>query len=236
MAYRRKTYRRKRAPGKRWRFARRKYGRKGKGRNIHKTAAIVDIGHGFPKKIKTVLVYRDVFTAASVSGSLWTKNFCANGMFDPDLCVGGHQPYYFDQFMALYNHYCVIGAKITIRCTASTNNTTPTGVGIFVGDDTSFSGTFFNNLTEYPDAHYSTLSPAGPPITVSQTWSAHKWFGKSPLANSELQGTSTANPTEQSVFTLFMQSLDASTSSSVLVEVSLEQIVVFKELQQIAGS
>ena len=36
-----------------------------------------------------------------------------NSLFDPDQTGTGHQPYYFDQFAALYNRYTVLGSKLT---------------------------------------------------------------------------------------------------------------------------
>ena len=37
---------------------------------------------------------------------------------DPNHTGVGHQPLYFDQLMTIYNHYIVIGAKITVKFTA----------------------------------------------------------------------------------------------------------------------
>jgi len=39
----------------------------------------------------------------------------ANDLFDPDQTGGGHQPNGFDQLMAMYEQFCVVSAKITVR-------------------------------------------------------------------------------------------------------------------------
>ena len=37
----------------------------------------------------------------------------ANGMFDPQTAVGGHQPRGFDEFMEAYDMFTVMGSKIS---------------------------------------------------------------------------------------------------------------------------
>lgn len=44
-----------------------------------------------------------------------TQSFRANGLFDPDFSVGGHQPRGYDQWMALYWNWVVLSAKITVK-------------------------------------------------------------------------------------------------------------------------
>jgi len=43
-----------------------------------------------------------------------TYFFRGNGMFDPDVQVGGQQPMGFDQWSSLYRHYRVIGSKCEV--------------------------------------------------------------------------------------------------------------------------
>ncbi len=48
------------------------------------------------------------------AGAMAAHIFSANGLFDPDITGVGHQPYSFDQWMAVYDHYHVVGAKISV--------------------------------------------------------------------------------------------------------------------------
>lgn len=41
--------------------------------------------------------------------------FAANGLYDPNVTGAGHQPMGFDQIIALYNQYVVIGGIITVK-------------------------------------------------------------------------------------------------------------------------
>lgn len=43
------------------------------------------------------------------------RSFVANGLWDPDAAVGGHQPSGFDFWSQKYRNYVVIGAKVTVR-------------------------------------------------------------------------------------------------------------------------
>lgn len=69
---------------------------------------------GFPRQLYTKLNYVETFQLVSTSGSIATRTIHANSLFDPDVTGVGKQPYYFDQFAALYNAYCVYGSKIKI--------------------------------------------------------------------------------------------------------------------------
>lgn len=71
--------------------------------------------------------------------------FAANSIFDPNVTGIGHQPRLHDDFQALYNRYCVVGAKIevTFRQTTNTIDNAAVRVGINKrqSDQTTFAGT-----------------------------------------------------------------------------------------------
>lgn len=48
-------------------------------------------------------------------GSIPQKWYVANGLYDPDAALGGHQPIGQSIMMKLYEHYAVIRAKITVN-------------------------------------------------------------------------------------------------------------------------
>lgn len=196
----------------------------------------VNLGLGFPKQLTLKHKYRDIFSATSTAGSLATQLYVCNGLFAPDASGGGHQPLYFDQLTALYNHYCVLSSKITWRFTAADNtNTKASYVGVFINDDTVGPAAVgliaeqttgqLRQIPVYPDKS----------VVISQTWDAVKYFGPSPLANTDLQGTSAANPTEKSYFSLGYQSTGGGTTS-ITVEVELEFVATWKELKDVAAS
>jgi len=48
-------------------------------------------------------------------GAINIRTFRANDVFDPDHALGGHQPYGFDQLMAMYQHFTVLSSKVTVE-------------------------------------------------------------------------------------------------------------------------
>jgi len=53
--------------------------------------------------------------AGPTAATIRTIEFRANGMYDPDVRVGGHQPYGFDQIMLGYGKFTVVKASMTVE-------------------------------------------------------------------------------------------------------------------------
>lgn len=66
---------------------------------------------GIPDVAVTRLQYNDVI---SLTGTTAQYTFRANSLFDPDFTGTGHQPTYFDQYIASYERYRVVGCSIAI--------------------------------------------------------------------------------------------------------------------------
>lgn len=197
------------------------------------------VGQGFPKQMTMTHKYVDVIAVACASGVPQPYVFRCNGMFDPNVTSTGHQPMFFDQMAALYDHYTVIGSKITVRFTPLTsgNQAVPSYAGIFINDDaTVTSGTLTtlleNSLVKSKLMSYGSTKPT----ILTHKWGVKKYFPGSTMANSELRGTATSDPTEQSTYTIFLCSLDTTTSVTLYAEVEISYIAVWNELKEIAGS
>ncbi|AUM61756.1 capsid [uncultured virus] len=196
--------------------------------------SIVTFGKGLPSKVMTTHKYCEVTTQTSTWPTVGHIQYRANGMFDPNITAGGHQPMYFDQLAALYDHFCVISSKITIEVVPSTTDE-PIACGIFLNDNTS-GETDFQTLMEYSQSSYRLIPiTMAKPVTLSCVFNAKKVFGGSILSNTELQGTPSADPTEQSVFDFWLIGAYG-TNVSATVTVIIEYTAIWKELKDIAGS
>lgn len=109
----------------------RRSGRKGrtKRRRITRSRKRLTIT-GFPKLKVAKLRYVDeiALTSPAVTGLSAAWGFRANGCYDPNAAVGGHQPKGFDQWMALYSHFNVLGSKCTVRLAGTGSDTFAWGV------------------------------------------------------------------------------------------------------------
>ena len=66
---------------------------------------------GFPQSMRTKLRYATRVDFVPTGTTVVSKTFLANGLYDPDTTVGGHQPRGFDEFMAAYTTFTVQGSK-----------------------------------------------------------------------------------------------------------------------------
>jgi len=61
-----------------------------------------------PPVLKAKLRYSCQVAANYAAGAPNHYQFCANGLYDPEVAVGGHQPYGFDQLIARYQNATVL--------------------------------------------------------------------------------------------------------------------------------
>lgn len=206
-------------------------------RKAVKNLSLAKVGKGFPKKMQMTHKYNDVIGLTSNLGSIGTWVFSANGMYDPDITSTGHQPMYFDQMSAIYDHYTVIGSKISVEITPISKDQVPVIVGCYKNDDATITPSSLNSLMEQTQCRYKVVNlNAGVTTRFSLKWSAKKTFGGSVLGNDNLQGTAAANPTEQTTYTFFCKTVDGVSTASVYMNVSVQYIAIWDELKDIQGS
>jgi len=195
------------------------------------------MGRGFPKMATMTHKYVETVQLASTSGTLVNYRISCNGMYDPNVTGTGHQPYYFDQMAALYDHYCVIGAKIT--CVVSNIGAADSAyrIGLFVDDDAVSSYASIDWLAETQTGQFRSATALNArPMYLSSKWSAKKTFGGAVLANTELQGNSSVNPSEQTFWNFALQANSVANSVTVAVTFTVEYIAVWKEIRDVSTS
>lgn len=153
---------------------------------------------GFPNRLAIKHKYAESFTMTSTTSSLATHIWRANGMFDPNQSGTGHQPMYFDELGALYDHYTVVRAyaKFTFAVGVETQ---PVIVNVYLDDDTTVVPSI-NSAMEQGTATTKMLATGGnDPQVITKVFDA-TMFGPNPLDNDNLQGTPSTDPTEQQYF------------------------------------
>lgn len=197
----------------------------------------VNAGLGFPKKLMMTHKYNEVVVPTCSVGALAYYTFSCNSLYDPNVTSGGHQPMFFDQLTAIYDHYTVIGSIATIKITHLVPSNYSARVGCFINDDSTVTPSTMDALCENSQSKHRLLAAGQTtPVVFTMKWSAKKTFGGSVLGNDNLQGSYNSSPTEQSMFTLMVQPTDQVTTSSYVVDVSIRYITIWDELKDIASS
>jgi len=205
--------------------------------NVPRT--MVDVGLGFPKKMLTKLKYNETITLNSTTGALANYQYRLNSINDTNATGAGGRPLYYNQFYGVYNHACVIGAKIQVKFISLEGNTVPMNVCLWQNDDTTIVPSLLTSMVEQGKAKRQLLGSAGVGVkTLTMGWSPKKTFGGSVLGNDQLRASAGSNPIETSVAVISVQSADPTSfvTTSCIAQVYVEYVVVFSELKDVVGS
>lgn len=192
---------------------------------------------GFPKELRMKHRYVQEGAFSSLNGAIHVNTYSCNGMYDPDVTGTGHQPQYFDQLTAIYQHYTVVASKITVQCSPRTTNSLPVMAVVYINDDTSVPYTSTQNAAEVSSSVYSLIFPNSNSVRLTKKWRASQNFGPGVVSDPNLQGTATGNPTEQQYYTLIVSAPTGTASTERLdVIVTIEYEAIWQELREIATS
>lgn len=195
---------------------------------------------GFPKQkvVRLRYVQEITLTTPSITGLSKSIPFVANGLYDPHhpASVTDHQPKGFDQWMALYSHYNVLGSKCFMRMVGSGNDGFLWGVTRTSSpnelDGKSLEYILESRMTKgYAIAGgYARNNNMPTSTTRIAKYSQKQQFGKNATSTSELIGTSSQNPAELSVFECWMVPAASSASSySANFIITIDYIALFTE-------
>lgn len=189
---------------------------------------------GFPTRLNIKHRYVEEFNLVSDTGALAVYKFATNGLYDPNITGTGHQPMYFDNLSALYNHYTVTRSWFTVEGQIVTDATTaPSSLfGVYIDDDATTIATSATTMCEESSASYKVIPlQSTEPIKISKRWEAAQFFGNDVIGNDNLQGTAASNPTEISVFTVFLQGNTAATNARFTGTVTITYEAQWEELK-----
>lgn len=173
------------------------------------------------------------------AGILASHVFTANGLYDCDITGTGHSVMGFTQLSTLYDHYTVIGSKITVKAT-NADTTYQQILGVNVLDDTTnpASGDI-NTMIEQGKTKYVLFGDAGSTHskTITAKVSPKKFFHKSNMMdNSQLKGSGSANPAEQVYYHVVAAPIQGVNSTPIQCHVLIEYIAVWTEPKALASS
>lgn len=194
---------------------------------------------GMPTPRRAILRYCDQHTLTSSSGLLGTWVYRANSVYDPNYTGTGHQPMGFDQWSILYNHYTVVGAKITVQMMVDNSTAIPSAYGVFLNDNLT---TTYTSWQSFKEARKGTSvvvqGNAGQTIRpVIAKYSAKKFYNVTDVKDNStnLGALTTANPTEGAYFICWFQNTTGGTDTQSFA-ITIDYIVDFSEPRDLAPS
>lgn len=187
---------------------------------------------GFPTSKVALLRYSDTTTLTTTSGILQNYNIRANGCFDPNATGIGHQPMGWDQWTTAYNHYVVLGAKIT--CNWSLNGTGTASnsvVGCYLADDVSTAYTTYGGFIESKRGTHRFCVVPRNTVKTTSNYSAKKFFNVKDVKDNldRIGAVVTADPSDQAFFICWAQPLDQTTTEVIRLVYTVEYLVSFSE-------
>lgn len=200
------------------------------------------IGFPFPATSRVRLRYVDVVPLVSTVGAMAKFAYFTNGLYDPQVSVGGHQPMGWDQAIAYYSNAVVLTSHISVRF-AWTNTAAAALVPVIVGVEKHATGTsgLYTDWTSYREAGYPTRELAVlavRPVQVSESFNHMQYFREDPRGSlAETANFVTGNPQRTATYSFFCQSVDkVTTSGSLQVTVTIDYDVEFSSPKQIVAS
>lgn len=184
---------------------------------------------GMPKVRRARLRYSDTVELTSTLGGLGIYKFRANSIHDPDFDSIGHQPMGHDQWAQLYNHYVVVGAKITVKCLASA--TVAAGaMGCYISDDTSVPYSTLDGFIESKRGSWRTFTHQRNAVSFHTNFSTKKFFNITDIKDNfdRLGALVGSNPLDSAMFNLYYFDLSNLTSSYKAM-ITIDYIVDYSE-------
>lgn len=188
----------------------------------------------FPVRKSCQLVYTGQANMSIPVTSTGVYQWSCNGLYDPDITGTGSQPMYFDQLMALYNHYVVTSSYIELQFVG--NITKDLVCTLYVEDDTTTGSTNAVKSGMRPGAKMITANVnVDKPTPMTIGWNAYRNFGPNVLNNELFRGSASSNPTEEMYFTLKCDNLQLDAITVPFIA-KVTYNVTFTELKTITES
>lgn len=177
----------------------------------------------------------DVVIPGSSAGVSASAIYKADGLWDPRVAIGGHQPIGFDQYMLFYDHFRVISSKITVSFVSPSTYAVIAMIQLR-DDDTPINVTARNR--EVGNLVYRTLygvDSTNKANTLTYKFDARKFYGPTYL-DATHKGTSSADPTELAYFHVVNGAPDYATSADLSVNITIDYLVQFSERKPLTQS
>lgn len=198
---------------------------------------------GFPQKklVRLRYVTQTTLNPDNLSLPVAVVRIRANDLYDPEVDLGGQQPMGFDQWMANYDHFCVVGSKIRVQfINPNTGSFTPGMCGIMLSDAVRVGGAGMNTLESILENKNGTRASLTGIAGTSQfnscstcvktcKFSARKFFGHKVVGEDQYRGNAAASPAEQALYEIYFARISGNDPGNITVLITVEYIALFSE-------
>lgn len=165
-----------------------------------------------------------------VGGTAAAAHYVMNGLYDPEVIIGGHSPMGFDELMQMYDHYVVLGAKVQVKFVSLDTNYTQYVLCRFSDQATSY--TDMKRMIENGNCRWDTVSKYGTTRdtkTFTLGINPIKFLGSS-VKDDSIKGDGSSNPVEKCYLSVYASPEDMTTDTAgVRVHVIVDYLVKFIE-------
>lgn len=193
---------------------------------------------GMPTQNIAKLRYDDLINVTSSASVIGSHVFRANSIYDPDYSGAGRAPMGFDQWAALYNHYIVLGSKMTCQIVVPQSETELYWAGVYLSDTITVPYTTGTAFREARKGTSKLCNPSyGKPQFITSKLSTKKFFNLTDVNDNRdtIGAPVTSNPSEVASYILWVQALNAGTVAATIA-VTIEYIVAFSEPKDLIQS
>ncbi len=191
-----------------------------------------------PLTLVRKLRYATSVTFDPSAGATQNIFILANGLFDPEVALGGHQPLGFDQYMSFYDHFKVESSHITAYFQPTTGNVVFQTICSISVDDDQTANTSSNNIIEQGLATWKigNVGAGNEIVTLRKSFNSKRFFmNQSSSAN--LVGSALSDPSELANYNVSVGPMDGvSDVEEVKCFIVVDYIVTFSERKTLAQS
>lgn len=191
-----------------------------------------------PRTFTTKMKYSTIIQLNPGVGAPAYHTFSANSIYDPDVTGTGHQPKGFDELTALFDHYCVLGSKLSATYIPTDGETVVGGVTM---DDSLVFLAQFDGVQEAPECVWRVVTPGGGPRRITRKINPLKFLHKNEK-DSEVNGImgnlgTGASPTEQVYYQVWAKGRNGSADPQPIdVLIDMEFVCRLKEPRELGQS
>lgn len=168
-----------------------------------------------------------------VGGAMATHLWRANHLYDTDASFGGHKSMGVSTLATLFNHYVVVGSKITVKWqnVGSSDNYT---VGTYVSDDATIISDV-NRIREGGKGRVAYICGASKQTgTTGAKYSAKKFFnlGRGVLGSDKVWGTFNETPSgnfDQVYYHMWAIGSGGADEAPIYANITIDYIIKLKE-------